>query len=66
VEHWFAIITSQAIRRGSFDTGRRLERAINKVIASWNEDAAPFRWTKSPKEIRGKIRRVAESLEIGP
>ncbi len=65
VERWFAIITSQAIRRGSFDTVRRLERAINKFVARWNEVATPFRWTKTPKEIRRKIRRVTESLEMG-
>ena len=28
VERWFAIITGQAIRRGSFDSVRRLEAAI--------------------------------------
>jgi transposase len=66
VERWFGLITSQAIRRGSFDTVRRLERAINKFVAHWNEeDAKPFRWTKSPREIRRKIRRVTESWEMG-
>ncbi len=63
VERWFAIITSQAIRRGSFDTVHRLERSISKFVAEWNEDAKPFRWTKSPREIRRKIRRVTDSLE---
>src|SRR5439155_65889 len=28
VERWFALITSQAIRRGSFDSTRRLEQTI--------------------------------------
>jgi len=65
VERWFAIITSQAIRRGSFDTVRRLERAITKFLAEWNENTKPFRWTKSPREIRRKLRRVTESLEMG-
>ena len=58
VERWFAVITNQAIRRGSFDSVRRLERSIARFLAHWNEDAKPFRWTKSPKEIRRKIRRV--------
>ena len=65
VERWFAIITSQAIRRGSFDTVRRLERAITKFVAEWNENAKPFRWTKSSREIRRKIRRVTDSWEMG-
>ena len=63
VERWFAVITTQAIRRGSFDTVRRLERLIAKFIADWNENARPFHWTKSPSEIRRKIRRVSETSE---
>jgi transposase len=65
VERWFALITSQAIRRGSFDSVRRLERAITRYMAHWNENAEPFRWTKSPKEIRRKIRHVLASSEMG-
>ena len=65
VERWFALITSQAIRRGSFDSVRRLERAIIRYMAHWNENAEPFRWTKSPREIRRKIRRVLDSCETG-
>ena len=38
-----ALITSQAIRRGSFDSVRSLERAINRYLAHWNETAKPFR-----------------------
>jgi hypothetical protein len=30
VERWFGLITEQAIRRGSFDSVRRLEAAINR------------------------------------
>jgi len=30
VERWFALITSQAIRRGTFDSVRRLDRAITR------------------------------------
>ncbi len=39
---------------------RRLERAITKYIAEWNEHAEPFRWTTPVREIRRKIRRVTE------
>ena len=58
VERWFANITSQAIRRGSFDTVRALERAIIRYLANWNEDAKPFRWTRSARQIKRDIRRV--------
>ena len=46
------------IRRGSFDTVRRLERSIARYIAEWNEHTEPFRWTLPAREIRRKIRRV--------
>jgi transposase len=52
VERWFALITTQAIRRGSFETLKRLERAILRYIDHWNENPRPFRWTKP------KFRRV--------
>ena len=58
VESWFSVLTRQAIRRGSFDSVRRLERAITKYIAEWNEPAEPFCWTMPVREIRPKIRRV--------
>jgi transposase len=58
VECWFSVLTRQAIRRGSFDSVRRLERSIAKYIAAWNEHAEPFRWTMPVREIRRKIRRV--------
>jgi hypothetical protein len=52
------VLTRQAIRRGSFDTVRRLERDIAKYIAAWNEHAEPFRWTTPVREIRRRIRPV--------
>ncbi len=62
VESWFSVITRQAIRRGSFDSVRRLQKAIEKYIAEWNEHAEPFRWTTPVREIRRKIRRVKDTL----
>ncbi len=58
VESWFSVLTRQAISRGSFDSVRRLERAITKYIAEWNEHGEPFHWTMPVREIRRKIRRV--------
>jgi transposase len=63
VERWFALITDRAIRRGSFDTVKQLERAIKRFLAEWNEHAQPFRWVKSAREIKRKIARVAEISE---
>ena len=58
IERWFALITSQAIRRGSFDSVRRLEQAILRYLAHWNENAQPFRWTKSPADITRSLNHV--------
>ncbi len=58
VERWFGLITEQAIRRGSFDSVHRLEAAINRWLAHWNENARPFRWTKSAADIKRSIRNA--------
>ena len=55
VERWFALITSQAIRRGSFDSVRRLERTITRYLADWNVNAKPFRWIKTAAQIKRSI-----------
>ena len=43
VERWFALIISQAIRRGSFNRTRRLEQAIMRWLDHWDQNAKPFR-----------------------
>src|ERR1700731_2042372 len=59
VERWFGLSTAQAIRRGSFDSVARLEQAITRFLANWNENAKPFRWTKSAHQIKRSIRNAA-------
>ena len=63
VERWFALITSQAIRRGSFDSVRRLEQAILRYLAHWNQNARPFRWTKSAAAIKRSLNHVTDIYE---
>ena len=63
VERWFALITGQAIRRGSFDSVRRLERAIMRWLAVWNENAQPFHWTKSAAAIKRSLQNVTAIYE---
>ena len=55
VERWFGLITSQAIRRGSFQSVAQLEQAIARFLADWNDHAQPFAWTKSPRQIKRSI-----------
>jgi transposase len=63
VERWFALITSQAIRRGSFDSTRRLEQAIMRWLDHWNQNAKPFRWTKSAAHIKRSLANVTAIYE---
>ncbi len=63
VERWFALITGQAIRRGSFDSVGRLERAIMRWLAHWNENARPFHWTKSAAAIKRSLDNVTATCE---
>jgi transposase len=62
VERWFASLTEKAVRRGSFDSVRRLEKAVMRYLEIWNETAKPFRWTKTPEEIRRRLRHVTKTL----
>jgi transposase len=63
VERWFGLITSQAIRRGSFPSVARLEHAITRFLADWNDHAQPFVWTKPAHQIKRSIRNAALSYE---
>ena len=47
VERFFARITNEAIRRGSFSSVRQLQAAIDAYLAEHNKDPKPFVWTAS-------------------
>jgi transposase len=63
VERWFGLITGHVIRRGSFESVRSLERAIRRYLEVWNQNAKPFTWTKSARQIRKSIAHVAATYE---
>jgi transposase len=63
VERWFALITSQAIRRGSFSSTRRLEQAIMRWLDHWNQNAKPFHSTKSAAHIKRPLANVTAIYE---
>jgi hypothetical protein len=65
-ERWFGLITAHAIRRGSFDCLRRLEQAIIRYRAQWNETTRPSRWTESAATIRGSVRKAKLIYEPRP
>lgn len=63
VERGFVRITSQAIRRGSFNSTRRLEQTIMRWLDHWNQNAKPFHWTKSAAQIKRSLTSVTAIYE---
>jgi transposase len=62
IERWFAGITDKRIRRGSFDSVRSLEAAIEEYLKANNENPKPFVWTADADLILGKIQRLCERI----
>jgi transposase len=62
VERWFAGITDQRIRRGSFTSIKSLEKAIREYLDHNNHNPKPFIWTAGPDLILGKIQRLCERI----
>jgi transposase len=66
VERWFAGITDKRIRRGSFNSVRSLEAAIEEYLKANNENPKPFVWTADADLILGKIQRLCERISNSP
>jgi len=62
VELWFAQITRQRIRRGSFNAVRELEQAIMNYIENHNHNPKPFVWTATADKIFDKIKTICERI----
>jgi transposase len=60
VERFFAKITTQRIRRGTFDSVRALETAIDSYLAHHNRHSQPFVWTATADAILDKVKRFCE------
>jgi transposase len=56
VERFFALLTQEALRRGSHTSIPQLCSAILEYVEVHNEEAKPFAWTKTADEILDKIR----------
>ena len=61
VEVFFAIITRQAIRRGSFPSVADLVAAIRRFCDAWNQRCQPFVWVKDADDIMVKATRKRTS-----
>jgi hypothetical protein len=53
VERWSALITSQAVRRSSFASVVRLDQAVTRFLAHWNEHPFP----SSEANLRASLKR---------
>lgn len=62
VERFFAKITLDIIRRGSFSSLAQLRNAILDYIDENNENPKPFKWTSSADEIFQKINQFCNKL----
>ena len=50
IECWFSILSRRALRGASFTSPGEVREAIDRFIAAYNQNAAPFEWTK--REVR--------------
>ena len=66
VERWLAEITPQRIRRGSFDSVRSLEKAIEEDLRYNHQYPKPFVWTADADLVLGKIQRLCERIPNSP
>jgi transposase len=62
VERFFADITNDCIRDGSFESVKDLEERIHTYIEEWNNDPKPYRWVAEGQSILEKINRARKQL----
>ncbi len=46
IECWFSILSRQALQGASFTSVEHLRQAMDRFVASYNQTATPFEWTK--------------------
>jgi transposase len=62
IERFFADITEDAIRGGSFTSVRQLVTAIEEYLALRNEEPKRYLWKAKGEEILAKIQRARQAL----
>jgi transposase len=62
VERFFARITEQRIRRGTFRSVNALEAAIASYLEEHNQNPKPFTWTASADNILRKVEDVCKRI----
>lgn len=62
VERFFADLTQDVVRGGSFQSVRELVKSIESYLVARNECPKPYRWKAEGKEILAKIKRARDAL----
>jgi transposase len=62
VERFFADLTREVVRDGSFASVRALIKDIESYLAQRNENPKPYRWHAKGEEILAKIDRARASV----
>ena len=62
VERFFADVTEDCVRAGSFASVKELTDAITSYLAERNKKPRPYKWKPGGKEILAKIQRAQEAL----
>lgn len=64
VERFFALLTEKQIRRGIHRSTRELEQAIRHYLATYNQTAKPFVWTKTADQILASVARFCQRTSV--
>jgi transposase len=62
VERWLAELQRRCLARGVFCSVEELTTALEAWIKLWNEDARPFKWTKTADQIIDRICRYCSRV----
>ena len=63
VERFFADLTADVVRAGSFGSVRELVRDIKAYLDDRNQNPRPYKWKADGAEILAKIKRARAALE---
>jgi transposase len=64
VERWFSLLTEKQLRRGTHKSTRQLEDAVRLYLATSNQSAKPFSWTKTADDILASIARFCQRTSV--
>ena len=62
VERFFAELTQNVVRSGSFQSVGQLVNSIETYLAVRNDDPKPYRWKAKGEEILAKVKRARDAL----